>query len=289
MKRPGTPSEHVSHPSAVTYTTRDGIVLVTALWHESSAASDMPSTSIDQCELAASYGRPASKPKLRRREPRRLSADIGPAADDSTSISEPSTGFIDALAPTLVSSDMRRPRESRVGECSCTADYAPDAPARSCRTCSPTQGRPSPNATAPSVENCPQLAVEPWLDKPLPIGHTHPAVPPGQRRGRQTPPRHPKPEPLRAIDHRPSLRSARSGWPDAPSSSHRTAPRTPVKASVSRVAVEHHVPHASQRHHASPVSAMPWERGHSADVGKPVTPRISPPTRPRPALNMSGP
>jgi hypothetical protein len=32
---------------------------------------------------------------------------------------------------------------------------------------------------------------------------------------------------------------------------------------------------------------MSCERGHSADVGKPVTRRISPPTRRRPALNMS--
>ena len=41
----------------------------------------------------------------------------------------------------------------------------------------------------------------------------------------------------------------------------------------------------SQRHHPS---ALPWERRHSADVGKPVTRRISAPTRPRAALDMSG-
>jgi hypothetical protein len=37
------------------------------------------------------------------------------------------------------------------------------------------------------------------------------------------------------------------------------------------------------------VRAMPWERGHSADIGKPVTPRISPPTRRHAAPNMSEP
>jgi hypothetical protein len=37
------------------------------------------------------------------------------------------------------------------------------------------------------------------------------------------------------------------------------------------------------------INVMPWERGHSTDVGKPMTPRNSAPTRPRPAPEMSPP